>query len=176
MWAEPLLLLSALTVPRLHREGRVVRLVSDSIMEVNRTIIGHSEGLGAVDERQERGGGRKGRCKRARRGPSWKTDHVWCCPPFAEGSAGEGDLLGNIADIGNGEAMQGHHQCPLLAAVKKEAVIVVAPLLGGKGDLDVQVQTRVEATLGAGGGAHHTDQWENGIRTGGMIEWLTFFK
>ena len=35
--------------------------------------------------------------------------------------------------------------------------MVVAPLLGGKGDLDIQVQTRVEATLGAGGGAHHTD-------------------
>ena len=60
MWVEPLLLLSALTVPRLHREGRVVRLVSDSIMEVNRTIIGHSEGLEAVDERQERGGGERG--------------------------------------------------------------------------------------------------------------------
>ena len=66
-------------------------------------------------------------------------------------------LLGDIADIGNKEAMQGHHQCPLLAAVKEEAVMVVASLLGGKGDLDIQVQTRVEATLGAGGGAHHTD-------------------
>ena len=101
---------------------------------------------------------------------------MWCCPPFAEGSAGEGDLLGDIADIGNEEAMQGHHQHPLLAAVKEEAVMVVASLLGGKGDLDIQVQTRVEATLGAGGGAHHTDQWEEGIRTGRMTEWLTFFK
>ena len=128
-----------------------------------------------MEEREERGG-RKGRCKKASRGPSWKTDHVWCCPPFAEGSAGEGDLLGDIADIGNEEAMQRHHQRPLLAAVKEEAVMVVASLLGGKGDLDIQVQTRVEATLGAGGGAHHTDQWEEGIRTGRMTEWLTFFK
>ena len=43
---------------RLHREDRVVRLVSDSILEVNRTIAGHSEGLGgAVEEREESGGG-----------------------------------------------------------------------------------------------------------------------
>ena len=82
---------------------------------------------------------------------------MWCCPPFAEGSAGENDLLGDIADIGNREAMQGHHQRLLLAAVKEEAIMVVAPLLGGKGNLDIQVQTRVEATLGTGGGAHHTD-------------------
>ena len=46
---------------RLHREGRVVRLVSDSIMEVDRTIAGHSEGLGgAVEEREERRGAEKG--------------------------------------------------------------------------------------------------------------------
>ena len=89
---------------------------------------------------------------------------MWCCPPFAKGSAGEGDLLGDIAEIGNEEAMQGHHQRPLLAAVKEEAVMVVASLLGGKGDLDIQVQTRVEATL------------VRRIRTGRMTEWLAFFK
>ena len=85
-------------------------------------------------------------------------------PTFCRGQCREGDLLGNIADIGNGEAMQGHHQRPLLAAVKEEAVMVVASLLGGKGDLDIQVQTRVEATL------------VRRIRTGRMTEWLTFFK
>ena len=46
---------------QLHREGRVVRLASDSILEVDRTIAGHSEGLGgAVEEREERGEGEKG--------------------------------------------------------------------------------------------------------------------
>ena len=38
-----------------------MRLASDSILEVNRTIAGHSEGLGgAVEEREERGGGERG--------------------------------------------------------------------------------------------------------------------
>ena len=77
---------------------------------------------------------------------------VWCCPPVAEGSAGESDLLRDLADIGNGEGMQRDHQGPLLAAVQEDTVMVVVPLLGRKGDLDIQVQARVEAALGGGGG------------------------
>ena len=77
---------------------------------------------------------------------------VWCCPPVAKGSTGEGDLLRDLADIGNGEGVQRDHQGPLLAAVQEDTVMVVAPLLGSKGDLDIQVQAGVEAALGGGGG------------------------
>ena len=46
--------------------------------------------------------------------------------------------------------MQWDQECPPLTAVQEDTVVVVAPLLGGKGDLDVQVQTGVEAALGGG--------------------------
>ena len=161
---------------RLHREGRVVRLASDSILEVNRTIAGHSEGLGgAVEEREERGGERGDARKPVgvHRGKQTMCGVAHLLPRAVQGKV---ICLGTLQALAMGKPCRGTISSSLLAAVKEEAVMVVASLLGGKGDLDIQVQTRVEATLGAGGGAHHTDQWEEGIRTGRMTEWLTFFK
>lgn len=62
--------------------------------------------------------------------------------------------------------MQWDQECPPLTAVQEDTVVVVAPLLGGKGDLDVQVQTGVEAALE---GAQHRDRW-GGVRAGVMAE------
>ena len=68
---------------QLHREGRVVRLVSDSILEVDRTIAGHSEGLGgAVEEREERGEGEKGEMQESQEGSILENRPCVVLPTF----------------------------------------------------------------------------------------------
>ena len=47
-----------LTMAWLHGEGRVVGLVSDSILKVNRSVTGHSKGDGGTVG--EGGGGKEG--------------------------------------------------------------------------------------------------------------------
>lgn len=107
-WTEPLLLLNALTVPRLHREGRVVRLVSDLILKVNRPIAGHSEGLGGtVEEREERGRERGG--TRGPGGVHLGTQTMMCGVPHLLPRAVQGKVicLGTLQTLAMGKPCRG---------------------------------------------------------------------